>query len=274
MSFAADLHMHSNHSDGSDPPARVVERAVEAELDAIALTDHDTTSGVPEALEAAQESGIECLTGSEISAHFGRREIHILGLGINIASTELQTALESQALARLDRARKMVGKLNELDVPIEWEKIQLRAAGVVGRMHIAQEVHALGFAPSIQGVFDKYIKAGKPAYVPKTKFPVADAVEVSHAAKGLAFLAHPGIGDTDNILDELLKNPFDGIEVYHSRHAPGKSQHYLALAQERSLLVTGGSDCHGSAKNQPPLMGSVRLARDHYQRIQDALAKQ
>jgi len=267
-----DLHLHSNRSDGSDAPARVAERAHEAGASAIALTDHDTVAGVAEAGETCASLGVEFLPGVEISAVHDRQELHILGLGIDPDHPELLETLHQMERARETRAERMVRRLNDLGVPVEWEKVRAGADGAIGRMHIASAVVDVGEARTVQEAFDKYIKAGRPAFVPREVLTAARAVESIHAAAGLAFVAHPGLGDTHRRLSSLLQLPFDGIEVYHSRHTPGRQADFHALADERGLLTTGGSDCHGDAKREKPLMGTVRVPYAVYERIGERLA--
>ena len=266
----ADLHMHTHYSDGADSPAEVVARAKSHDLNAIAITDHDTLAAIPEARAACDEAGIELLPGVEISSKWGKVEVHILGLGVNPEDATLTGKLRKLEEERAVRAEKIVAKLNKLDVPVDYAALCKRVGdGVIGRMHIAQDIVELGFAETIQGAFDKYIKAGKPAYVTKTAMKVPDAVDAIHDAGGLAFIAHPMIGKTRNVLDQLLKFPFDGIEVFHSKHTPGHSDELSNIAKDRKLLITGGSDCHGAVKGDPPLMGKVRLPWKHYEIIRD-----
>lgn len=269
-----DLHLHTNRSDGSDEPRRVVERAAEKELAAIAVTDHDTLAGVSETQAAGRELGVEVLRGVEISSRFGKNELHILGLGVSLDSPELNAALKAQVAARDSRAEQMVERLKALDVPVTIEKIKARITdGVIGRMHVAQEVVAVGAATHVQDAFDKYIKAGRPAYVPKEVVPVEQAVELIHTAGGLAFVAHPGLGKHDSRLESIFKHPFDGIEAYHTRHTPAQRKKFLAFAESRDLLVSGGSDCHGTIKGEAPLMGRAEVPFEVYARIRDALAR-
>lgn len=268
-----DLHLHTNHSDGADEPARVIERAASLGLAAVAVTDHDATSGLAAARDAAATHGIEFLDGVEISAGFGNREIHILGLGIRPESEILQEALEEFLQNRAQRAHEIIARLNELGVPLEKSAIEAHTAqGAIGRMHIARELFERGHTRTVQGAFDKYIGAGRPAYIPKTRMPCPDAIDLIHQAHGLAFIAHPGLGDAPKTLDKLLTLPFDGLEAYHPRHSPGHTTQFTQLAQERNLLITGGSDCHGAIKNHPPLIGSVQVPYAHYARIKTALA--
>lgn len=267
-----DLHLHTNHSDGSDAPARVVERAVEAGASAIAITDHDTVSGVSEAAEACRAAGLGFLPGTEISAKHGKSEVHILGLGINHEHAELRATLDRMAQAREDRARRMVEKLQNIGVPVSWQSVAPEEGrGVVGRMHLAQAVLATGYSRTIQDAFDKYLKAGRPAFVPREVLSAAEAVDTIHAAQGLAFVAHPGIGNLQSRLDHLLTLPFDGLEAYHSRHTPGQQAAFQAIAKERGLLVSGGSDCHGHIKGEAPLLGRVRVPYAVYERLLDRL---
>ena len=269
-----DLHLHSNRSDGADAPARVVERAAEHGLAAMALTDHDTLAGLEEASAAARERGIAFLNGVEISSKYKNNEVHILGLGVGTDCAELNTALERIVRDRETRGRRIVDRLRELGVPIDWANVAKRAEGAaVGRMHIAQEILALGHANTVQGAFDRYIKGGRPAYVAKTLLPCNEAVEKIHAAGGLAFVAHPGIGRHEHRLEPMLDAfAFDGIEVWHTHHTAEQAKRFVKIAEARKLLVTGGSDCHGTVKGQAPEMGKVKMPYRYFEAIQAALA--
>ena len=267
-----DLHLHTTFSDGADDPEVVVDRAVEHGFRAIAITDHDTLTGIPRAQAAADRAGLELLPGVEISARWGKLEIHILGLGVDPNSVSLTESLQYLADERAVRAEKMVAKLNALDVPVDIDALKAACGdGVIGRMHIAQAIVALGHAPTVQGAFDLYIKAGKRAYVPKKAMSSDKAIEAIHAAGGLAFVAHPCIGKVRNSLVKILQKPFDGIEVFHSKHTAGHIAELQAIAAERKFLITGGSDCHGSIKGHAPLMGQIRFPYSEYQKIIDRL---
>lgn len=274
MTAYVDLHLHTYYSDGSDVPAVVVGRAKELGFSAIAITDHDTVAGVEEGREAAAEAGIEFLTGTEISAKLGKSEVHILGFGIDPGHAGLLQALDKMRTARATRATAILERLKDTGIHLEPSQLEEAVAsdGVVGRMHIAQQLVEVGAAKEVQEAFDRYLNPGRPAYVPKVRIAAKRAIELIHQAGGVAILAHPGIGAPRHILNPLLALPFDGLEAYHVQHSPGQVEAFLRIAQENNLLVSGGSDCHGGAKKAPE-MGKVRVPYRHYERLREALAE-
>jgi len=270
----ADLHVHTDHSDGSDSPRRVVERAVQEGLAAIAITDHDTVSGLDAASVAARTHGIELIPGTEISASFGRVEVHVLGLGIDPDHPQLVEALEEQRAARSRRIDTILERLNALGIPLDLDdlKAQAACAGSLGRMHVAQALHARGVTRTVQEAFDKYLRPKRKAYVAKQMIGCRRAIDLIHEAGGVAFLGHPGLGATlTRLLPRLLDMPFDGIEVYHPKHTPGHVTQFTHVALERDLLISGGSDCHGTASTDAPNLGLIRLPYHHVERIKEAI---
>lgn len=265
-----DLHLHSHYSDGSDAPARIVERAVEVGARAIAITDHDTIDGVGEGRAAAAQAGIGFLPGTEISTHYQHREIHVLGLGIDPDHPELLTRLRNLCAARRNRGAAILQKLQELGYHLPDLATQAET-GAFGRMHIARAMTDAGHVKKPQEAFDRFMNAGRPAFIPKETMPLGEAIDLIHAARGLAFVAHPGLGKTTRkLLPELLAFPFDGIEVWHVSHGPGRIEEFGQLAQARGLLATGGSDCHGTIKGKA-LLGTVHTPTRVYQDILQAL---
>ena len=267
-----DLHLHTSCSDGSDPPREVVRRAAGLHFAAIAVTDHDTVAGTDEAAAASRDLGLEFLPGVEISAQCDRAEVHVVGLGIDPPQGPLMETLAALRNARIERASQIVERLHRLGVPAHLAEppCLLIDDGAVGRMHIARQIVDAGFAVNVQQAFDKFLNPGRPAYVPKERVSCEKAIEVIHAAGGLAFIGPPGIGTLYEHLGRLTVLPFDGIEVYHTKHSPGQVDQFLQLARDLRWLVAGGSDCHGSAKTAPE-MGKVRVPYEHYERIRDRL---
>ncbi len=268
-----DLHLHTCYSDGTDTPAMVVKRAAGMGFTAIAVTDHDTVAGVAEAAAGAGQSGLEFLAGVEISALLGGVEVHVVGLGIDTDEPELCAALDYLRDKRVQRAAKIIDRLDKLGIHIDRQRLEARVgSATTGRIHIAQELDAMGAVGDVQAAFNKYIGAGRPCFVPKTGFACERAVELVHGAGGLAFIAHPAISTAvEKRLPELLRLPFDGIEAYHTKHSPARTGQFIQLAQSRGTLVSGGSDCHGAAKNKTPEMGRVRVPYRYYQQIKDTL---
>lgn len=265
----ADLHLHSHYSDGSDAPAHVVERAAALGVGALALTDHDTVEGVGEARDACAKHGIAYLPGTEISALFRHAEVHIVGLGIDPVCPGLLLGLAKQQAKRAERAMEITAKLARRGIRIDEAALAARApGGLVGRMHIAALLHEQGHARTVQEGFDRFLNRNRPAWVPKCMVTPEEAIGWIHAAGGLAFLAHPGIGKrTNEQLDALMQLPFDGIEAYHIHHSPGVTARFLELAETRGMLIAGGSDCHGTVKGLAPGMGKVRVPMRHFDAI-------
>ncbi len=250
----------------------MVARACEAGCAGIAITDHDTLAGLGEGAQAAAAAGLEFLPGTEVSAVAQNVEVHVIGLGVQPDSAPLCDALAGLREGRSTRADAMIGRLNELGMSVTRERVEAQTGdGTIGRLHIAKEVHRLGHVKTVQGAFDAYIGEGRPAFVPKALLPCREAIEVLHRAGGLAIMGHPGIGRVERILAELLDLPFDGIEVYHSQHSSGQASAFKRIAEERGLLISGGSDCHGGIKGQRPELGTVRVPYTCFEAIKAAL---
>jgi hypothetical protein len=253
-----------------------VERAVACGLAAIAITDHDSVSGVGEGWRAARLRGLEFLPGAEISASLGRVEVHVVGLGIDPRAPALSSALERLKEARSARIDKILARFQALRISIAREEVETRAPdfSALGRVHVAQVLVARGITRTVQEGFDRFMRSGRKAYVPKKTLSCRAAIDVIHAAGGLAILAHPGVGaSVEKLVPRLLTLPFDGIEIYHTQHTPGQVTRFVQLALEKDLLVSGGSDCHGTATKSDPDMGKVRVPYLHFEQIQEALRR-
>jgi len=262
-----DLHIHTTASDGTFTPAQVVSHAHRLKLKAIAITDHDTVAGSKEALLSGIPPSLEFLTGVEISAtppsfYPGSGSFHLLGYSIRLDDPQLNRTLEKLQQARKNRNPAIINRLNELGISITLDEVRREAGeGQLGRPHIAQLMVKKRAVASIDEAFDRFLGTGKPAYVDKQRVECFKAIEIILAAGGVPVLAHPGLLDykTDNQLDELIgelkKAGIQGVEVYYSGHTPDQTRLYAELAKRHDLLMTGGSDFHGTI--QPEIeMGS------------------
>lgn len=255
-----DLHTHSNASDGSLPPREVVRLAAERGLKAVALTDHDTIDGLPEAVAAGAEMGIEVIPGVEISAKHESGSMHILGYFLNYEDAMLGQRLAVLKLARKDRNPRIVAKLNALGIPLTLEQVEaISGRGQMGRPHIARVLYEGGYVRSLQEAFDIYLGNEGKAYVSKFRFPPEEAMAMIRDAGGVPVLSHPFTLNLHNhlklklLLEELKSLGLAGVEVFYPEHSPEQEALYLRLAKELRLLVTGGSDFHGANKPEVDL---------------------
>jgi len=253
-----DLHTHSTASDGTLPPEAVIATAVRVGLSALALTDHDTLAGLPAAREAAAPSGLRVIAGVELSALHEGRELHLLGLHLD-STDKLDAHLAEFRETRRARAERIVKRLNELGVPIALSAVLAQSAGAsVGRPHVARAMVAGGWASDFKDAFERYLGSGKPAFVPKHRLTMSDAIRMVHEAGGLAVLAHPAQEGTRERLAELVPLGLDGIEVRHPSHNAEDVMRLGALAEHFKLVPSGGSDWHGASKG-PRTLGNQRV---------------
>jgi len=258
MKFA-DLHIHTNASDGTFSPAKLIEESLKARLSAIAIVDHDTLDSIQEAVDLAQGSTLEVIPGVELTAQHEGREVHVLGYFLNHRSKQLISKLKVIQENRIERVYKIIDNLKVLGVELNPDSVfKISGKSTVGRMHIARALVKEGRAGSIPEAFRKYIGDNSPAYVLGFRLSVKEAVKVIHDAAGLAVLAHPYLLHNDALITEFASYGLDGIEIYYPEHSQGMINFYLELAKELNLLVTGGSDFHGSAKPDIKL-GMIKL---------------
>ena len=263
----ADLHLHTNFSDGTYSPEELVAAASKRGLTAIALTDHDTVEGCGRAASACGAAGIEFITGAELTAEQDDREIHILGYFLDTKNPRLLSEISKFQAVRQNRIHEMVSRLNELDIPLKAEAVfALANCRSPGRPHVARALVEGGMCDSLDEAFERFLKKDRPAWVPKMKISALTAIELIHEARGLAVMAHPGLNRSDDLIPGLVAAGLDGIECFHTKHAPATSARYLQIAAEYGLLVTGGSDCHGLSKGKP-LIGTVRLPMEYVAKL-------
>jgi len=262
LTNSADLHLHSTASDGALSPAEVVRLARRAGLSAIALTDHDTMAGVPEALEAAAGSDLWVLPGCELSVTAGSGELHLLGYQLAADNAQLGQFLERATAAREGRGREIVARVARCGIAVSFEQVERAAAGApIGRPHVAKALIASGVTRTIDEAFDRFLGRGRPAYVPKELPTIDQATAVVRAAGGVSILAHPKDRATKPLLENLKARGLDGLEVRHPSHTGPVERELMRLAGELGLLMTGGSDAHGdgAASASHREIGGVRV---------------
>ena len=252
-----DLQVHTTASDGALAPAAVVEAAAAAQLYAIAITDHDTVDGLAEAAEAGARLGVRIVPGVELSSHFEDEELHLLGL--HLANRDaMRDALADLQEQRVVRAQRIVETLNAHGIPVTMDAVLREAGdGAVGRPHIARAMLAGGWVREFREAFDKWIGWGRPAYMAKDRFDVADAIALVHKAGGLAVWAHPGELATPARIDRLAKLGLDAGEVLHPSHPPYLVQRLVDHTEKAGLLPSGGSDWHGTQEGPRKLGGQL-----------------
>lgn len=258
--MSVDLHTHSTASDGSDPPRRVVELGWEAGLTAMALTDHDTLEGIPEAMQAAATATMELIPGVELSLEYdGGGGMHLLVLWLSPGPGPLQDRLAGLQQGRDGRNLRIVEILTDLGMPVTIEEVlEESGGGSVGRPHIAAVMMARGYVPDVRTAFDLWLGKDKPAYVGRDRLGPAEAITLARESGGVPVLAHPhtlGIHTASEmaaLLTELRRAGLVGLEAYYSGFRRHERDGYADLARRFELVPTGGSDYHGTYK--PGLM--------------------
>jgi len=252
-----DLHIHSTASDGTVSPPEILQLALQQNLSAIAITDHDTLDGVKEALACGIPRSLQFLTGIEISSNpppgFSiPGSLHILGYGINTNDKHLNSMIEKLQEARTNRNPKIIARLSRAGLDISLSEVVEKAGtGQAGRPHIAMLMVEKGMVDSVNEAFDLFLGKGKPAYVDKPRIASSEVLRIIINAGGIPVLAHPGLvqSESDETVERLVgtlkKEGLKGVEVYYPRHTLAQTEEYNELAKKNNLLVTGGSDFQG-----------------------------
>lgn len=273
-----DLHTHTNRSDGTFTPDELVRRAAERGLDVVAVTDHDTTGGLEQAISTGVRAGIEVVPGVELSAEHQRTSVHVLCYWMDVADAELQAELQRLRDDRFRRGERMVEKLRDLGFEISFERVrEIAEGGNIVRPHVAQAMVEAGIVGSEAEAFDTWIADGKPAHVAKHALAPLEALALIRGADGLCVLAHPGMwGDQTEVPVELIgqmaQAGMAGLEVDHPDHTPEQRARYRALADRLGLVATGGSDCHGT-RYDPIRLGSSLCAPESYSSLRALAAR-
>lgn len=248
-----DLHLHTRYSDGSLTPAEVVDLAHQAGVTALAITDHDIVDGIPHALDAAMPLDIEVIPGVELSSRFHEQELHVLGYFVDWQDSTFRDHLAQQRRSRHVRNPQTIERLNALGLELSEEEVKAKAGSdSIGRPHVAQVLVDKGYVQDTREAFDRYLKEGAPAYVPRMLSDTRDVIAWIRNAGGVPVLAHPTWtrcqGEPLYRLCACLKEAgLSGLEVFYSSHNRKQTSRFLELAKRLDLLITGGSDFHGAA---------------------------
>ena len=246
-----DLHCHSTFSDGSLTPEQLIAEAAKIGLVALALTDHDTTAGLPRFLAAAADTAVRAVPGVELSVDCSSGVMHMLGYWMDLENPELLRQMAWIRDGREMRNQAMLEKLNALGFAMTWAEVQgFAGEDVVGRPHFAQVMLQKGYAKDKNEAFDKWLGDGKPGYADRPRLTAEVAVALIRQAGGVAVLAHPyslhvGKDAMASLLIELAAAGLAGVECYYSEHSADLTKEYLAMARQANLVPTGGSDFHG-----------------------------
>lgn len=243
-----DLHIHTTASDGQLTPSEVVRRASELGMETIAITDHDSIEGIEEALaEARKFPELTVITGIEMGADVPDSEMHILGYFVNPNSETFCQKLDGLRNSRITRTQKMVSKLADMEIHLDWEHVVRIANGAsIGRPHIAQAILERGYVTVLQEAFDKYIGDDSPAHVKREKLGPVETIEIITGAGGLPVLAHPAKTENlDSVLQHLKSAGLVGMEVYYKDYDSETKQRLAEAANKHGLIPCGGSDYHG-----------------------------
>jgi len=254
-----DLHTHSSFSDGLLGPAELVDLARAHNIRVLALTDHDTVDGIPEALAQGRRQGVEVVPGIEISAWHENLSMHILGYWLQHDSPEFLASLEKLQNGRHERNIRIIARLKHMGLQVTEEELQVFSVhGQTGRPHIARLLTEKGLVRDVDQAFTRYLKRGAAAYIERFRFHIAEAIRMISNAQGMAVLAHPvqldpGLRQLPSLLRELQGYGLKGIEAYYPGYARKTIKTLVRLAEECGLLVTGGSDFHGDQRHNGSL---------------------
>ncbi|UCH33483.1 MAG: PHP domain-containing protein [Armatimonadota bacterium] len=257
-----DLHVHTTASDGTSTPDDAVAACAESGVEVLGITDHDSLDGIAEALAAGNRRGVTVVPGLEINTDYGETEAHVLGYFVDHRSPALNGLLEDIRHRRVERAREILARLDGLGMHVEESRVvELAADGSVGRPHVARAMVEAGYVRNGGEAFARFIARGKPAYVPRYRLSPEAAAEAIRAAAGIAVLAHPAKVGDDALVTALIEQGLEGLECFHCDQSAAHSRHYVALARQLDLVVTGGTDSHGPRSDRPVPIGAVAVPR-------------
>lgn len=269
--MSADLHVHTSFSDGTCSPEEVVTLAKKNGISKIAITDHDVVDGIDPARKKGEELGVEVIPGIEFTTEAQDTELHILGYFINHSDPKLLEAIGRMQKGREKRIYKICEKLKSLGVELDPEKVfAIAGHRAAGRPHVARALIEAGYVRDMREAFNRYLDFHGPAYVSHYKLSPEEAVKMVAAAGGVAVFGHPAVSNCDEIIPDLMVAGLRGIEAYYSGHDQGQTQHYLNLAKKYGLLVTGGTDYHGTRSGREIDLGTITVPDEAVEKLRAA----
>ncbi len=278
--MAVDLHSHSHFSDGSASPTEIVVAAVKLHLTALALTDHDNLNGIDEAKRAAEQAGLQLISGIELSCHWQPGGLHMLVYFLEPGSGPLQDRLAELQSSRTNRNYEIVARLNTLGIEITMDEVETEAGGTgIGRPHIAQVLVNNGVVETISEAFDKYLAKGRPAYLERDRLEPEEAIELATGSGAVTSIAHPHtLGLASDEFQPRLKRLREvglvGLEAYYSEYDPFERRRMAEVANSIGLIPTGGSDYHGTYKRGLELgkgFGDLSVPDDTVEKLQQVV---
>lgn len=267
--MTVDLHSHTTASDGALGPRELVREAARRGVRVLAITDHDSTEALAEAFdEVAKHPPMTLIPGIEINCDVDGGEVHILGYFLEYQTGWFQEFLRTQRAERKERVYRIAERLAELGMPIDpAEVFALVKEGSAGRPHIAQVMVQRGYVKTFREAFDRYLRAGGPANVPRKKLEPVEAVNIIRRVGGVPVLAHPGLAERDAIIPGLVKVGLMGIECYYHEHSAAQTRDYLQMCRDLGLVATGGSDFHGFHIGRTNPLGSPPVPLSAYEAL-------
>lgn len=268
----ADLHTHTFHSDGTRAPREVIDVALGHGIEIVAISDHDNLAAYFEIKAYAGSAGVMLIPAAELSAEHQGVDIHVLAYAVDPLDERLNERLATFREDRLTRGHRMCERLLAAGYPISTERVlELCGGGAMGRPHVARALIEAGHVSSMKEAFERLLRPGGPGFVPKPRFAIGEVVGLVHAAGGLTSVAHPSLYPNHRkLVAEVLDMGVDGIEVFHPEVDPESRRFYTRLAADRGLMITGGSDDHGTAKTSESL-GTVKVEEKHVRPILDRM---
>ena len=271
-----DLHTHTTASDGRCAPADLVARASAAGVTVLAVTDHDTVAGCAAVAAACARSGIQFVTGIEVTAVVADADVHVLGYFMDVHSERLQVFLTEQRRHRADRVRQIVARLAAAGISLDVDAILgpgVEDTGKApGRPWVARALVKAGHVATPDQAFERWLGRGRPGYVARIGPSPADVFARIHDAGGVASLAHPVLVGHDDWLPGFAEAGMDALEAYHPEHDAAATKRYVEIARELGLAVSGGSDYHGDKSHGPAGPGGVSLPPEEFERLKVASA--